>query len=126
MVFSLNTKMEIWDRAEGKSELNPNLEGFRLETAHISHQRNSNYNLPSNGLLVTSLEHYAHHLLHLKNPEKIGLNRHHNEFAIRETCKRAEQDAQNLGWDVVKFNTELREAGNRWAVRLGNRIDQEA
>lgn len=119
MVFGIETKQTIWERADGKSELNPELTGFRLETAHLSHVKNSNYNNPENGLLVTTLEHYCHHLLHFKHPHKIGLSVSHNNFAIQETCKRAEEDARRLKWSPIKFQLELRDAGRNWMKRLG-------
>ena len=128
MVFSTATKIEIYDRVvdehgNNTSELRPNqLEGFRLEVAHLDHTRNDNYDNPDNGLLVTSLDHYAHHLLFMKRPRLIGLSKPHNQFAIQETCKRAEQDAFRAGWNETRFRKELKKSTLLWINRLGIRF----
>jgi hypothetical protein len=124
MVFERNTKLEIYDRATNEngelfSELNPSLVGFRFEVAHLNHTKDRNYNNPDNGLLVTTLEHYVHHLLFLKSPLEIGLAKHQNDFAIEECYKRALFDANELKMDKSRFIYEIKNASKLWVAKLG-------
>lgn len=123
MVFKVESKIQMYDRAvdtfgELRSEINPDLLGFRFEVSHLNHIKDENYNNPENGLVVTSLDHYVHHLLHLNNPLDIGLFKSQNNFAINKCYQRTCEDAKALGWDNLQLTREIRKSRSLWVARL--------
>lgn len=62
-----------------------------VETSHLDHDKRDAevYLSPDTVVMCTPVEHYAYHLMFKNKAEMIGLLEHENEFAIRETFKRA-------------------------------------
>lgn len=85
--FSRETKRQIWDRANGASELTGKSEadGYVLECSHFNHNRTyPDYDNPLNGLLVTTFEHLQMHIKHGVN----GLTQAQNDWSIRAIKER--------------------------------------
>ena len=82
--FSLESKFQIKERAEGSSELSG--ENDRpLQCSHFNHEKNDPlYDSEDMGILVTDIEHFAYHVKYRRNPEKIGLTKKENKSAIKE------------------------------------------
>lgn len=81
--FSKPVRLEIKERANERSELSGE-NGRPLVCAHIMHRghKKGRYNYSENGLLVTDIEHLAHHKLFEQNPRRIGLNKEQNKEII--------------------------------------------
>lgn len=81
--FTKPVRLTIKERANEKSELSG--ENSRpLVCAHLRHRggRRGRFDRPENGLLVTDIEHFAHHKLFKDNPERIGLSTDQNDLSI--------------------------------------------
>lgn len=87
MAFTKPVRETIKERAEGRSELS-NENSRPLVCAHLGHRgkkgsrKKKRINCPENGLLVTDVEHYAHHLIFRSNPGIIGLSQEQNEVSL--------------------------------------------
>ncbi len=82
--FSTETRMQIRERADNKSELSGK-DNRPLQCSHFNHKKKSkHYDKEEMGILVTDIEHLAYHLRYRKKPKKIGLPKISNERAIRD------------------------------------------
>lgn len=114
--FSRSSRNDIWKRSRGLSELS----GFSelpKECCHFNHSRNYPlYDDTSNGLLTTVLEHYVFHRMFTGREREIGLNKHDNEFAIRETLGRFYDwmRTQRVSWTPVFMDKECEHIERRW------------
>ncbi len=98
-MFTKPVRIEIRERAQNRSELSG--ENNRpLVCAHLRHRggmknRRKRTDFSHNGLLVTDIEHLAHHKLFKNIPDKIGLSTEHNDVSIISLTR-----------NVAKFNKE--------------------
>ena len=84
LAFSFKVRREIRDRDGNKSVWSGATE--HLEVAHISHdKKKSNYNDPSNGRTLTTLEHLVDHL---NRDGRNGLTGEQNSWAIMRLLER--------------------------------------
>ena len=83
--FSTETRLEIKDRSEGRSELSGKEpeKGEQLVCAHLNHDKDHpDYDKPEMGLRVTKEEEMAYHQMHLFCPEKIGMDEMQNKSVV--------------------------------------------
>lgn len=94
--FTKPVRLEIKERANDRSELSGE-NGRSLVCAHIIHRggRRGRFNYPENGLLVTDIEHLAHHKLFAQNSRRIGLSKEQNDLSIFSLIN-----------DIEKYNRE--------------------
>lgn len=94
--FTKPVRLEIKERANKRSELSGE-NGRPLVCAHIMHRggRKGRFNYPENGLLVTDIEHLAHHKLFSQNSKRIGLSKEQNDLSV-----------YSLVCDITKYNKE--------------------
>ncbi len=103
--FTKPIRIEIKERANERSELSG--ENSRpLVCAHIIHRGNKKgrFDYSENGLLVTDIEHLAHHRLFEQNPRKIGLSKEQNNLSIFSLTRDVEK--YNEGNDISKEETQ--------------------
>lgn len=81
--FSSGIRKQIFNRDKGKSVWSG--QGGAVEAAHISHQRDDNYNTVENGRLLKPAEHY---LDHFNRVGRNGLTLAANNAALRLIWKR--------------------------------------
>ena len=95
--FSTGSRNIMLDRAEHKCEIT-GWGHMPLEAMHLNHDHSDKalYNLPSNGLMGASIVHLAHHVFFINEPEKIGLTRAGNNWAIDQIANRV------VNWHVRK------------------------
>jgi hypothetical protein len=80
--FSGDTRVEMKERSEGKSELS-GIEGEEMVCAHLNHNKGlADYDSIENGLRVTKHEECAYHMMHLHCPEKIGMQNMQNRSVV--------------------------------------------
>jgi len=118
--FSLETKRKIWERSGRASELS----GYNdrpLECMHFNHKRTNSYDVTTNGLHVTDIEHYVYHLMYQSAPHEIGLNRHQNDWAIEQLEERI--GAFNGENNIFDVSFLVRDAQMRWNEYL---LDEES
>jgi hypothetical protein len=81
--FSLNAKHKIRRHFGYKSAISGRTDR-PLQCAHINHSRlYENHGDPSNGILLTDMEHVAMHMYFRLNPQLIGLSHENNSNAIK-------------------------------------------
>jgi hypothetical protein len=66
-----------------------------MESCHIDHTRDEDYDSVYNGFYATVIEHLAHHLLFIDHPFDIGLTYSGNQWAIKELKQRVLEHYQN-------------------------------
>ena len=118
--FKPSVRRVLKKRAEDCSQLSGR-DDRPLEAAHLNHCRTSGfYNKPSNGLLVTDIEHLAHHLFFRQNPELIGLSIKDNNRAIKALFDRVRSyDRKNhIFLSKDSFHEELEVATESWKFFL--------
>ncbi|MCS7317526.1 MAG: hypothetical protein NZZ41_04285 [Candidatus Dojkabacteria bacterium] len=111
-------------RCQGRSELSE--ENDYLETSHLNHSREdlSIYLSPEVIVMCTPVEHYAYHLIFKDCPEKIGLTKQQNYFAIRQCYERMKQYLKRYKQiDFDKLSREerlsiIRRAWHFWSYYL--------
>lgn len=81
--FSRGTREAIWQRDQGRSVESGM--GGHLECAHYDHTRNSYYDTPENGRLLTPREHYMDHF---NNHGYNGLSLEGNIWALEHIWER--------------------------------------
>lgn len=85
--FTSGVRKQIFNRDKGKSVWSG--EGGAVEAAHISHQRDENYNTVENGRLLKPAEHY---LDHVNRVGRNGLTLAANNAALRLIWKRLSEE----------------------------------
>lgn len=82
--FSKKTRGIIYQRDHGKSVISGS--DVNIEAAHISHDKKlPNYDSPSNGRLLTAVEHLVDHKV---RAGRNGLAENHNNWAIKMIQKK--------------------------------------
>lgn len=118
MSFSVETKIDIYDRAGRNSELSGETER-PLECSHLSHDRGlEDYDTPEMAVLCTDIEHYAYHLIFRKNPSHIGLTVNQNDWSINELWKKVLKNSEALDWSYEQTVLEVRKARAMWFYYL--------
>lgn len=116
--FTRPVREKIWVRARGLSELSKRSDRPR-ECAHLDHNKSRlTYNSPDTGLLVTDVEHLAHHLIFRDYPQDIGLTRAANSSAIKSLVYRCRQYNAKIGLSEEDFDQELSEAADLWEAKV--------
>lgn len=112
MGFSWKNKMEIKARANNRSELSGETD-FKLHAAHLNHNKDDTYRKIERGLLVTDIEHYAHHYMFQTNPSHIGLNKKENNRALKSMwCQVMYNHGSSKSLEEIVY--ELQYAIERW------------
>ncbi|GEM_PF-6509519 len=112
MAFRSNAKAEIKIRAGFRSELSGEESRF-LHAAHLDHSKDDSYTDVDRGILVTDIEHYAHHYLFKNSPGLIGLSKKENRRALKSLYQ------EILAYhpyekSLVEITREFNEALERW------------
>lgn len=113
MAFTSKVKNFIKARAKNKSELSFSNEE-PLEAAHFNHTRDEDYLDPGNGILVTSTEHLAQHLIYRGNAQAIGLSEEANEWAISQLFDRVFSFHRQRGVPDLYIQQRIDNAVHRW------------
>ena len=118
MAFHVNIRRQIYERAGKHSELDPrNIED--LECSHLSHNHGLiEYNSAEMGVLCSSIEHLAYHLIFQDQPELIGLSNKNNYFAIRCLYSRVEKQSSDRNIDSHELARLIEQAKNEWYYYL--------
>jgi hypothetical protein len=110
--FSNESRYEIKQRSEGRSELDgleyaPEL----LKCGHLNHDKKSpEYNDPENGIRVTIWQEVAYHMIHQPRPKDIGLSNENNSRAIK--CNT--QELIDMGYSYDEVRELVGKAINQW------------
>lgn len=111
--FSPGIRWELRRRSGDMSELSWNARR-PLECSHFDHdKRRRYYNSPTNGLLVTDIEHLAYHLYFREEPEHIGLDRKQNDWSIRQLKNRAIDFSRREG-TILDLRHDVEVAKGMW------------
>jgi hypothetical protein len=120
--FPINIREHIKERAEYRSELTGKVEE-KMEVAHLVHGKKGKLNKdPRNGMLVTTLEHLAHHMFYQYNPRETGLTEAENNSAIASLWERLSK-RQPIDPEEIRY--EVGEAIGRWEELLNSEAPRE-
>ncbi len=115
--FTQPVKIEIKERAKERSELS-GTNSRPLVCAHLQHRggrkKRSRYDYSENGLLVTDIEHLAHHLLFKNNPEFIGLATEQNDLSLISLVKNVRDYNEQHQISDEDTHKKLSKALNAW------------
>lgn len=113
MAFSYETKKFVKTRiGNSHSELSKRTDR-PFEYIHLIHGKQ--YDKPEFCILTNDMEHLAHHLYWYDNPQKIGLTKSQNIWAINKIASRVTQFsfAQNR---LHEYDEDISNCLNGWAI----------
>jgi hypothetical protein len=119
--FNPESKREIRERSEGKSELSGR-DDLTLVCSHLDHDRKSpHYNDPENGVRTLITEELAYHMWHRYNPIEIGMTTENNDRTINSIT----MNLLKGGMSEDRLRDEVGQAIELWGERRMKKYYEE-